>query len=97
MTRIIHSSFTSSILLPFLAYPVPPCDPDLCYPSRLISRSGDTGSSGQIDVNRLDLGIVVQSVLAEFSTDSRVLEPSEWDLGVQFVVAVDPDCAGLLD
>jgi len=46
-------------------------------------------------VNRLDLGVIVQSVLAEFSTNSRVLEASEWNLGVQFVVTVHPDCSSL--
>jgi hypothetical protein len=52
--------------------------------------SRDESLAGQVDVDGLDLGVVLQGVFTELSTDTRVLESSEGDLGVELVVAVDP-------
>lgn len=46
-------------------------------------------------MNRLDFGVVLQSVFTEFTTDTRALETSERNLGVELVVTVDPQCTGL--
>ena len=43
----------------------------------------------------LDVGVVCQSVLSEFSADTRLLVSSEGNVRVELVVAVDPDCTGL--
>ena len=40
--------------------------------------------------NRLYLCILLQSILAQFTTDPRLLEPTKWRSGVQDVVAIHP-------
>src|SRR4051794_39326342 len=47
------------------------------------------------DGDRLDLGIVPQRVFAQFAPDAAHLEAAEGGGGVEDVVAVDPDRAGL--
>ena len=46
-------------------------------------------------MDSLDIGVVGKSVLSEFSADTRLLEASERYVGVELVVAVDPDGTGL--
>jgi hypothetical protein len=46
-------------------------------------------------MNSLDLGVILDGVLTKFSTDTRLLETTERDLGVKLVVTVHPDCSGL--
>ena len=50
-------------------------------------------SVAQTVVHSLDLGVVLQRVRAEFSADSRLLEPTEGGLVGDQVVVVDPDGA----
>lgn len=47
------------------------------------------------DSHGLDLSVVGQSVLAEFSANTRLFEATEWYLVREHVVAVDPDGTGL--
>ena len=60
----------------------------------LCNLNRDTTLVANVDVHRLDLGVVLQRVLAELTADTRLFETTEWDLGVQLVVAVDPDGTG---
>jgi hypothetical protein len=46
-------------------------------------------------VDSLDLGVVGEGVLAALATKTGLLEATEGHLGVELVVAVDPDGAGL--
>lgn len=48
----------------------------------------------EVDVNRLDVSVVLESVFSEFTTDTRLLEATEGSLGVKHVVVVDPDGTG---
>jgi hypothetical protein len=45
--------------------------------------------------HRLDLGVIPQRVFAQFAADAGHLEAAEGGGGVEDVVAVDPDRAGL--
>ena len=51
--------------------------------------------STDVDVDSLDLGVVLDGVFTEFSTDTRLLESTEWNLWVKLVVTVDPDGSAL--
>ena len=51
--------------------------------------------STDVDVDSLDLGVVFDGVFTEFSTDTRLLETTEWHLGVKLVVTVDPNGSAL--
>lgn len=51
----------------------------------------DRGRTGEVDVNRLDLGVVGQGVFTELSTDTRLLESTERHVVVQLVVAYEED------
>jgi hypothetical protein len=42
----------------------------------------DSSLSTNVDVNSLDLGVVLNSVFTEFSTDTRLLETTEWNVRV---------------
>lgn len=48
----------------------------------------------QADGYRLGLSVVCKCGLAEFSSDTRLLVATEWDLVVQHVVLVNPDGTG---
>jgi len=52
-------------------------------------------SSTEPDSYRLDLSVVVQSILAKFSANTGFLESTEWYLVGQHVVVVDPDGSSL--
>lgn len=45
----------------------------------------------QVDVDRLDVGVVLESVFSQLSSNTRLLESSERCLRVKHVVVVDPD------
>ncbi len=55
----------------------------------------DPGLFGQGGYYCLDLGVVVQGVLAEFSAHTAHLEAAEGGGRIENVVAVDPHRAGL--
>src|ERR1700722_2970745 len=48
----------------------------------------------EFDYDCLYLGVLLQSVLAQFASDSGLLEPAEWSPWVQNVIAVHPHRAG---
>jgi hypothetical protein len=48
-----------------------------------------------LDVNCLDLSIVLKSIRAEFTAKTRFLVATEWCLGIDHIVIVDPDCSSL--
>ena len=45
---------------------------------------------GDVDNNALDLSVSLQTIFAEFTTDSRLFEASERRLCLEDVVTVDP-------
>jgi hypothetical protein len=45
------------------------------------------------NANCLDLNVIEESILAEFSADTRLLESSKSLRGVELVVAIHPHCA----
>src|SRR5581483_3709338 len=47
----------------------------------------------QSDGNRLNLGVLLQAVLAQFTADARLLEAAERRRCIEHVVAVHPYCA----
>jgi hypothetical protein len=62
----------------------------------LSSKERSDGSlSTDVDVDSLDLGVVLDGVFTEFSTDTRLLETTERNLRVKLVVTVDPDGTAL--
>ena len=46
-------------------------------------------------MHSFDVRVVGKSVLAKLTADTGLLVASEWNVRVELVVAVDPDCAGI--
>lgn len=82
--------------LHFMTFPIPkrstpfPPSPFLFLPSTLHRRR-----SSEVDVDRLDVGVVCERVRSELSSDTGRLVSSEGDGGREGVVAVDPHGSGL--
>jgi len=60
-------------------------------PNSRLTEQGITSA----DVHCLDVGVVSQRVLAEFTSNTRLLEATEWCLVADHVVLVNPDGSGL--
>lgn len=58
------------------------------YP-KSFGRCLNGGRTGEVDVDRLDFGVVGQGVFTELPTDTRLLESTERHVVVQLVVAYE--------
>src|SRR5580692_7094789 len=58
-------------------------------------RPAPTASRLQCAANRFYFGVVLQDFVAHFATPAGLLVAAERERGVEDVVAIDPDCAGL--
>ena len=65
-----------------------PFEPEI---SSTITRAGLAHLSGERHGDGLDLGVSLQSVLAELAAGTALLEAAEWGRGGEDVVAVQPD------
>lgn len=80
--KILYTSTLNPLLPPF------------CFDSNQRLRR-DSALGTDVDLDSLDFGVVLESVLSQLSTETGLLETTERHLRVKLVVAIDPDGTSL--